>query len=73
MTSHVSGRAAGAAQGQLTPVTFVPPDGCRVYDIVDAQCFQECIDERGLPAKNFCRSACKYTVIECDTFPSSTL
>jgi hypothetical protein len=57
----------------LRPVTFAPPPGCRVYEIVDGECFQQCIEERGLPGKNFCRQACKYTVIECDTFPPVSL
>jgi hypothetical protein len=72
MPADASLREYRSAPGQLKPVTFVPPDGCHIHEIVDVECYGQCIDERGLPAKNFCRQACKYTVIECDTFPSGT-
>lgn len=55
--------------GQEFGESLLVAPGCRVYEIVDGECFQQCIEESGATAKKSCRQACKIQIVECDTFP----
>jgi hypothetical protein len=66
--------ASRAAKLPLHGATIQPAisDGdydCRIYEQVDAECYQQCVSELGFTAKKQCRASCTYTVIECYTFP----